>query len=62
MNLPNFDFEYQVHWINSRGNLLAKVPELVQHETIDSLQKLETGEIEKVDWRSQLKGHLQEEW
>lgn len=62
MNLPNFDFEYQVHWINSPGYLLAKVPELVQQETIESLQKLETGEIEKVDWRSQLKGHLQEEW
>ena len=62
MNLPNFDFEYQVHWFNSPGYLLAKVPELVQHETIDSLQKLETGEIEKIDWRDQLKGHLKEEW
>ena len=62
MNLPNFDFEYQVHWFNSPGYLLAKVPELVQRETFDSLQKLETGEIEKIDWRDQLKGHLKEEW
>ena len=54
------DFQYQVHWLNSPGYIVADVPSLVAAELRESMDSLEM--IPVNDARYTFRGHLLEDW
>ena len=56
-----FNFDFQSEVFSSPGYLRCSLPEQVKKEVEDAIEKIDRGEIETCDKRSDLAGHLQKE-
>lgn len=56
-----FTYNFNSHWFKSPGYLMCDVPECVKDELLETIKKIDSGEIEVEDNRKILAGHLEKE-